>query len=74
MKCGRCGSETVQRVNRASGIEFTGCSQWPKCTWSFNPPRREIVGSREAMNALEEEDPDGHAMAGLDDYGSYEQW
>ena len=37
MKCPRCGAPTVQRTNRATGVEFTGCSAFPRCRWSFNP-------------------------------------
>lgn len=55
MKCAKCGAETVKRTNRTSGVEFTGCSAWPKCTWSYNPPRREIVGSSEAERAAAHE-------------------
>ena len=30
--CPDCGKPMVVRVNRETGAEFLGCSQWPKCT------------------------------------------
>ena len=32
LRCRECGSQAVIRVNRETGEEFIGCSQWPRCT------------------------------------------
>lgn len=29
--CPRCGSPTVERTNRSTGVHFLGCSQFPRC-------------------------------------------
>lgn len=67
MKCGRCGAETVKRTNRRTGAEFHGCSTFPKCSWSHNPPRHEIVGSLEGQRILNEDGLDGGIYAAFED-------
>ena len=31
MKCNRCGSKLVQKLNNKTKRSFMGCSNWPKC-------------------------------------------
>jgi ssDNA-binding Zn-finger/Zn-ribbon topoisomerase 1 len=31
VSCPLCGHEMVVRINRETGTEFMGCSQFPKC-------------------------------------------
>lgn len=34
--CHRCGAKTVVRRARQSGAQFTACTAWPQCTWTWD--------------------------------------
>lgn len=42
--CPKCKEgEIVERVNRASGKPFYGCSLWPDCAWTVPLPADEVM-------------------------------
>lgn len=39
-RCPECGGATIVRLARRTQKEFTGCVNWPACSWVHVPPKK----------------------------------
>lgn len=47
-ECRRCGAGTIVRAQRRTGKEFTGCTNWPGCTWIYRATEQKPDGKKPA--------------------------